>query len=137
MSCEKTLKEKQFRLTPQRQMIIDILHMNSDHLSAEDIINYVQGHLPSVDKSTIYRNLDLLLKIGCVYKSESPDGTIYHHADEGHHHHLVCSKCNRTIDCEEDVFSSVRKMLKEKYGFQLDSKHIVLTGRCANCKDSR
>jgi Fur family ferric uptake transcriptional regulator len=136
MSCEVTLKEKGIRLTPQRRMIVDIIHKKADHLSAEDIIQYVQSRMPGVNKSTIYRTLELLEKNDCVFKSESESGTIYHHAEEGHHHHLVCSKCGKTVDCDEDIFAPVEKALWEKHGFQIDFKHVVMSGLCKSCLNS-
>jgi len=70
-----------------------------------------------------------------VCKSELGDQFIYHHAEEGeHHHHLVCNKCGRTIDCEEDLFAPVEKLLGEKYGFRVDFKHVVMSGLCEECR---
>jgi Fur family ferric uptake transcriptional regulator len=136
MSCIVTLKKKGMKLTPQRRLIADILHDNEDHLTAEEIISYVQSRMKGVSKSTIYRTLEILEEAGCVYKSEVGDKCIYHHAHEGHHHHLVCSKCGKTIDCDEDLFTSMEKSLCNKYGFSIDFKHIVMKGLCAKCRRS-
>ena len=134
MSCVATLKEKGLKLTPQRRLIVDIIHDADAHLTAEEIISYVQSKMPGVHKSTIYRTLELLEEIGCVYKSELGDHFIYHHAEEGHHHHLVCSKCGKTIECDEDLFVPVEMSLVEKYGFRVDFKHIVMSGLCEECR---
>lgn len=66
MSCVKTLKAKGMKLTPQRMLIVDIIHDAKDHLTAEDIISYVQARMPGVNKSTVYRTLELLEETGCV-----------------------------------------------------------------------
>jgi len=71
MSCLETIKEKGLRLTVQRRLIVDIIHNAPAHLKAEDIIKRVQTKMPRVNKSTIYRTLDLLEKAGCVVKSEA------------------------------------------------------------------
>jgi Fur family transcriptional regulator, ferric uptake regulator len=133
MSCLATLKEKGLKLTPQRRMIIDIIHARGGHLTAEDIISYVQERMPGVNKSTIYRTLEILEQAGCVFKSESDDHFIYHHAEEGHHHHLVCIQCGKTIDCSENLFLPVEKLIAEKYGFQVNFKHLMINGRCEQC----
>ena len=137
MSCEKTLRNKGLRLTPQRRMIVDIIHHNPEHLMAEDIINHVQKHMPGVNKSTIYRTLDLLEQAGCVYKSSSGNGHIYHHAEEGHHHHLICEKCGCTMDCEDDLFAPVEKALARTCGFRVDFKHVVIKGTCRDCQERK
>jgi Fur family ferric uptake transcriptional regulator len=134
MSCLETLKEKGLRLTPQRRLIADVIHDTTTHLTAEDIITYVQGKMPGVHKSTIYRTLDILSEAGCVIKSESGNHAIYHHTEEGHHHHLVCVKCGKTVECSENLFSKVERSLAQKYGFQASFKHMVVSGLCKTCK---
>jgi Fur family transcriptional regulator, ferric uptake regulator len=135
MGCVGVLKKKGLKLTPQRRLIVDIIHDTKDHLTAEEIINHVHSRMPGVNKSTVYRTLELLEKNSCVFKSELSDKIIYHHAEEGHHHHLVCSKCGKTTDCREDLFAPVERSTREKYGFSVNFKHIVISGLCENCKN--
>lgn len=137
MSCIKTLKEHGLKLTPQRRLIVDVIHDINVHLTADEIIAHVQARMPEVHKSTIYRTLELLEKNGSIFKSELGDHAIYHHAEEGHHHHLVCSKCGKTIECDEELFTAVEKTLTEKYGFSVNFKHLVIDGLCEECKNKR
>jgi Fur family ferric uptake transcriptional regulator len=137
MSCIVTLKEKGLRLTPQRRLIIDAIHEADAYLTAEEIIAHVQARMPEVHKSTIYRTLELLEKNGSVFKSELGDHSIYHHAEKGHHHHLVCSKCGKTVECDEELFESVEKTLAEKYEFSVNFKHLVISGLCEECRNAK
>lgn len=134
MSCLNTLKEKGMRLTPQRRLIIDLIHDKISHLTAENIIKYVQQQMPGVNKSTVYRTLELLEKSGCVYKSELENHVVYHHADEGHHHHLVCERCGKTVECSEDIVTPLREELENKYGFHVHFQHLVMNGLCDECR---
>jgi Fur family ferric uptake transcriptional regulator len=134
MSCDITLKEQGFRFTPQRRLILDIIHSTNARLSAEGIVHEVRDRMPGVNKSTVYRTLELLERLGCVFKSESDNGTIYHHAEEGHHHHLVCRACGKTIDCEVAAFLPLERALDGKYGFRVDLNHVVMNGLCHECK---
>ena len=134
MSCISTLRKEGLKLTPQRKLIIDAIHDAEAHLTAEEIIAHVQARMPEVHKSTIYRTLELLEEAGCVFRSELGDHFIYHHAEGGHHHHPVCSRCGRTIECDEDLFTPVEKSLTEKYGFSVDFKHLVMSGVCKECR---
>jgi len=134
MSCVITLKKKGLKLTPQRMLIVDIIHQAEGHLTAEEIIRHVQARMPGVNKSTVYRTLELLVKAGCVYRSGIGDDFIYHHADEGHHHHLVCTICGKTINCDENLFSPLRQILQEKFSFYADFNHMVMSGTCRECR---
>jgi Fur family ferric uptake transcriptional regulator len=134
MSCITTFKAKGLRLTPQRKLILDIIHDAGAPLTAEMIITNVQERMPGVHKSTIYRTLELLEEAGNVYRSELGNQIFYHHPEEGHHHHLVCSKCGRSIDCDEDIFTPVERSIGAKYGFHIDFKHVVMSGLCKECQ---
>lgn len=134
MSCLTLLKKKGLKLTPQRRLIADIIDDANAHLTAEEIIASVQARMPGVNKSTVYRTLDLVEEAGCVLKSEMGDRSIYHNAEEGHHHHLVCSKCGKTVECDEDLFAPVEISLEKKYGFRADVRHMVVNGLCEDCK---
>lgn len=136
MSCVATLKEKGLKLTPQRILITDIIHDARGHITAGEIIENVQAKMPGVNKSTIYRTLDILEEAGCVYKSEQGNEFIYHHDHSGHHHHMKCTRCGKTVSCEEDIFVSVQRALITKYGFHADFKHIIVNGICADCLKS-
>ena len=135
MSCYSVLKEKGLRVTLQRRIILDYIHDNKDHITAESIINHVHSKFPQVNKSTIYRTLDLLEKNDCVFKSKSQDKTIYHHAEEGHHHHLICNRCGKTFDYDEDVLLPVRKKLEKTLGFQINFNHLIMNGLCKECRN--
>ena len=134
MSCLEVLKGKGLKLTPQRRLIVDVIHEAQAHLTVEEIIGCVQARMRGINKSTIYRTLELLEEAGCVYKSELGDHSIYHHAEEGHHHHLVCSQCRKTMDCDDDLFAPVKRTVGDKYDFRVDFKHVVMNGLCGECK---
>lgn len=134
MSCAVTLKGKGLKLTPQRRLILDIIHDSGGHFTAEEIFDYVAARAPGVNKSTIYRTLELLEELGCVFKSEFGDRFIYHHAEDGHHHHLVCRKCGKSIECDEDLFLPIKTTIYSKYGFRADLKHMMVSGICQDCR---
>jgi Fur family ferric uptake transcriptional regulator len=133
MSCVTTLRDRGLKLTPQRLLIADIIHAKG-HLTAGEIVRRVQAKMPGVNKSTIYRTLDVLEGAGCVYRRSSDSESVYHHDEEGHQHHLVCLGCGRTIDCEEDLFTSLQKLLMSRYGFQAEFKHATVSGTCRACR---
>ena len=137
MSCLQKLKQHSLKLTPQRRLIVEIIHGAHGHISAEEITAQVQKRMPGVNKSTIYRTLEVLERSDCVYRSESGGGTIYHHAEEGHHHHLVCRQCGKSAECAEDLFAPIEKSLLKNYSFNADFNHIVIEGLCSSCRSSR
>ncbi len=134
MSCSTVLKTKGYKLTPQRKVILDILHHTDTHLTADDIFLQVNERIPGVNRSTVYRTLELLESLGLVVRSELGSSHVYHHSEEGHHHHLVCRSCGRVVDCDEDILIPLESRLTEKYGFTADLHHHVIQGVCRRCR---
>ena len=134
MSCVETLRRRRLKLTPQRRLIVETIHAAGGHVTPEDIIARVQDKMPGINKSTVYRTLDLLEEAGCVVKSELASQTVYHHAEEGHHHHLMCVKCGRSTDYDEDLFATVATLLTDRVGFYADFTHTVVRGICGRCR---
>lgn len=135
MSCTEGLKEKGYRLTPQRMMVLEALHDAEEHIAAPEIYNRVRLKYPWINKSTVYRALELLKKLDLVTETElGGDRLYYHHIEKGHHHHLICQKCQRVIDIDENVFAALEDALRRKHKFQADLRHLAIQGHCLHCK---
>lgn len=129
------LRDKGYRLTPQREMVLAVLCQTPGHISAEDILQAVRKRYPYVNKSAVYRTLDILTAIGLVNPTDLGQGRveyeIHHHP---HHHHLVCRQCKTMIEAEARLFSSLEKSLHAEYGFTADLNHFAIFGLCRKCQ---
>ncbi len=134
MSCSIILKEKGYRLTPQRRVILGILHGEGTHLTADAIYEEVKRKIAGVNRSTVYRTLELMERLGLVVKAELHGSHVYHHSEEGHHHHLKCRGCGQVVELPEESLSLLRQALLEKQGFAADLNHHVITGLCHHCQ---
>ena len=128
------LSELDYRLTPQRLMIVSAIENSDDHISAEEIYTQVLAKYPHVNISTVYRTLELLKQLGLVTETDLGGGRVrYHPAGKGHHHHMVCKECGAIIDLDEAVLASLKDVLLREYKFIADLRHLAIFGRCVNC----
>ena len=135
MSCSKIIHDKGYRLTPQRMMVLDVLHKTDDHISAEEIFKEVKASYPYANISTVYRTLELLKKLDLVTEIDMGDGCIrYHLLEKGHHHHLICNKCGKVVDLPESFLKELKVKLADKYDFEADIKHMAVFGTCSDCR---
>ncbi len=142
-----TLSNYCCRLTRPRQAILDILSRTTGHLHAKDIYKEVLKVCDHAGLATVYRNLELLVRIGLVWKFDAGDNRtryeIAEPAGEGHHHHLICKKCNTIIDYSdsignENAFIFEReKKLTRKYKFKIENHSIDFYGICRTCNRAR
>jgi Fur family ferric uptake transcriptional regulator len=130
----ETLRERQFRITPQREMIIDALLSGEHHLTAEEIFGQVQTRTSAVNIATIYRTLDMLVEQGIATRTDLGGQIVYSPAGHGPHIHLVCRHCSYVIDADAQVLAALDEQLQRDYGFIADLRHISLFGVCPECK---
>jgi Fur family ferric uptake transcriptional regulator len=131
----KVLSQSGYRITPQRQMILQAIASAGSHISAEEIFERVCKSYPNIDLSTVYRTLELLSKLGLVTETDLGDGRKrFHSESKGHHHHLVCQKCGRVIDVDENMLEGLKRTFLEHYQFTADLTHMAFFGYCENCK---
>lgn len=130
----RKLTDRGYRLTPQRMMVVAAVEDADDHISAEEIYEQVIKRYPQMNISTVYRTLELMKAEGLVTETDMGDGRVrYHCMGKGHHHHLICQKCGRIIDVEEEVVNPLWADIKRKYGFKVGMKHMALFGICKQC----
>ncbi|HEY49508.1 MAG TPA: transcriptional repressor [Dehalococcoidia bacterium] len=129
------LRQKGYRLTPQRMMVLEAIEASDDHISAEEIHASARARYPYINISTVYRTLDLLKEKGLVTETDLGGGRyLYHPVGKAQHHHLVCGKCGKVRDIDATVFQQLRDELKNKYGFNAEFEHIAVFGTCKNCE---
>lgn len=129
------LRERGLRLTPQRLMILELLGQTTGHVAPEDIYQQVHQRFPMINRSTVYRTLDVLEELGLVRHGHVSDGAArYHLAQESHHLHLICHRCGHTIDVTDlDLAQPFARELQERFGFQADLTHFPVSGVCKAC----
>ena len=138
MSCHETLLENGHRLTPQRMLVIEVLHNADKHISAEEIYAQLHSRYPYANISTVYRTLELLKKLDLVTETNFGEGRVrYHVAEKGHHHHLVCNSCGKIIDLEESALHPLQDTLLQKYDFDADLRHLAISGECRRCRGGK
>ena len=139
MACEEVfvreLRERGFRLTPQREMVLSVMHEVDGLATADDIYGRVRKLSAAVDISTVYRTLDLLQEFKMVACVDPGDGQ--HHYEllgvHGPHIHLVCQACGTLIGVELEVVQPLADQLHDAHGFALDLDGLTLPGLCQHC----
>ena len=138
MGCHEILQKNGHRLTLQRMLVIEALHDAETHISAEEIYEQLHSRHPYANVSTVYRTLGLLKTLNLVTETDFGEGCVrYHVAEKGHHHHLICHSCGKTVDLEESALHPLKDALLREYGFDADLKHLAISGECSACRKKR
>ncbi len=128
-----SLREKGFRITPQRIAIVDYLLKTVDHPSADRIHKVIQKKYPMVSLSTVYKTLELLKEKRLVNEIEV-DGEARFDAHTDEHINLVCMNCGKIDDVNEDVLKDIQIRAARKSKYLVLKSSFELFGYCSNCK---
>lgn len=129
------LREQGYRMTPQRQIMMDAICEGGGHTTLPEIFERVQHKAPAINQATVYRTLHFLLNMGLIVKAEiAPGETVYEIAGRSPHHHLLCRVCHQEVEIEAQPLAALQAELQQRYGFLIDASHLLLTGLCAHCQ---
>ncbi|GAA4234799.1 transcriptional repressor [Actinomadura meridiana] len=133
-SWQEELRAKGYRVTPQRQLVLEAV-TNLEHATPEEICAEVQRTAQGVNISTVYRTLELLEELGLVKHAHLGHGPPnYHLAAEAEHIHLVCRGCHIVQDVDPATAGGLADVLERDFGFQTDVHHLTVYGRCKDCR---
>lgn len=142
MACEQVflqrLRERGLRLTPQREMVLAVMHEIEGSATAEEVYEQVRTQTLAVDISTVYRTLDLLQRLGIVACYTSPtDGQRRYEllGVHGPHIHLVCRSCGAVLGVSLDEAETFARQIEAMHGFVADIDQLSIEGLCQACTE--
>ena len=138
MNHERTvdsLRDKGYRLTPQRLIVLSIVAKARGHLGVDEVFERAKEAYPYMDIATVYRTLHLFKSLGVVTEVAIGDRLHYELTDpNGRHHHMVCRVCNGAFNLSPHYLEEFRVTLSREFGFEPDLEHFAVSGVCAQCR---
>jgi Fur family transcriptional regulator, ferric uptake regulator len=131
------LRSRGLRLTAQRRRVLAAVTA-LDHATPDSIGAWLREEAgtdgPAPDASTVYRNLELLERLGLVWHTHLGKGAPVYHVAEHPHLHVVCSSCGEVSSVDPGILDVAAERLAAEHGFTVDVGHVALTGTCRACR---
>jgi Fur family transcriptional regulator, ferric uptake regulator len=127
------LRRRGLRMTPQRRAIVAAIMRTQGHISPTSLTRTVQGEIPGVNASTIYRTLTLLEEAGVLAHAHLEGGAEYHRAEDAGHVHLECARCGTEDELSLEETDALQRLIEQHRGFVPDLAHFAISGLCADC----
>jgi Fur family ferric uptake transcriptional regulator len=131
----KPLPGSNFRITPQRKVILEELRMADSHPTADEVYKMARVRLPRISLGTVYRNLEILSQLGMIHKLELGGMQKRFDGKTQDHYHLRCLVCG----CIEDVPMEPQTVLEESVEELTDYKvlghRLEFIGLCLTCRE--
>ncbi len=130
------LRRKSRKITGPRQAILDLLRRQHHPLSIKEIF----AALPAgdCDLATVYRSMNLLESMGMVKRFDLGEGgarfELLAEGDDGHHHHLVCTRCAEVVEIEDCFPRELEQRIATRNGFKAVTHKLEFFGVCPRCQ---
>jgi len=126
------------RPTRQRAAIEGLLVNIGDFMSAQDLHARLRAQGDGVGLATVYRTLQSMADEGDVDMMRTSDGeAVYRRCSNGHHHHLVCRTCGRTVEVEGPAVETWTDKISAENGFSDVQHTLEIFGLCPSCQASQ
>ncbi|MBQ4232689.1 MAG: transcriptional repressor [Lachnospiraceae bacterium] len=129
--------------TKTRQLILDFLNEHTEScFTAADIYKNINESDGSINRATVYRNLDRLCQQGILlkFKDNDSDASLFRYSgDHEHcdsHMHAQCSDCGKLFHIEGEFARKFEEEVKTAYGIDVDPKKTIIVGKCDDCKNN-
>jgi Fur family ferric uptake transcriptional regulator len=124
------------RLTPSRRAVAEAVAEQDGHFTAEEVLDIARSRRRGVGRATVFRSLELLTGLGLVERVDLPSGEHAYVACQPaeHHHHVLCSRCGRSVDVADVGLASVLRRVEASTGYQIDTHRLELFGLCPECR---
>lgn len=132
------LRKHGYKLTPQRQAVIDTIVASQDMLTPARVYEKVSREHPDIGLVTVYRTLELLSRLGLICELHS-GGTCptYTASNPEHHHHLICSACGKVVDFTGHNLAPLENRLTRESGFKIQNHVLEFIGVCSTCQETK
>lgn len=135
---EAVLREKGYKLTEQRRLIIEVFNESPGHHTAQEIFDMVKEKFNGINFSTIYRNLELLSTLEIINKLQIESGVSHYElCGLEHHHHIICKKCGETREIDICPYANLGEEQLRAIGFKATDHKFEIYGYCSKCRLSK
>ena len=129
------LKSQDFRITPQRLLVIRILAESEGHPTVEEIYEEVKAEFPTTSLATVYKTISLLKELDEVLELGFPDGSNRYDGNKPFPHpHVICMKCKKITDPEFISLDDLSAEMSRQTGYRIFSHRLDFFGLCPDCQ---
>ncbi len=123
----------------RRMAVLAVFLQTDDHMSFRDLMNALKQGGQDIPSDFVKQTLNMMCRYGFASKKEFKGRpTLYEHRHLGlHHDHLICTKCNRIVEFENQQVESMQVEIAARHGFHVLQHRMEIYGLCGDCLKER
>lgn len=134
ISC--LLREKGYKVTPQRLAIYEALACTKIHPSAETLFQQLVPRYPMMSLATVYKTIEIFKNVGIATVINVGENSFRYELTAEHHPHMVCKQCHGVEDAIWPDDTDYKQKLLQQFQFNLHTQQFFFYGVCRTCKSA-
>ena len=130
-----TVDIKDLGLTRQREVVLQVIRDEPEHLTANGVFDKAKQLLPGIPFATVYNSLRYLKDAELIAEISFGSGASRFDSMTSRHDHAICTKCGKLVDMELDLPAELVARAAEFSRFQPESLELTLRGLCPDCTE--
>lgn len=130
------LREKGFKVTPQRLAICEFILSSKEHPTTDQVYQEVKKKYPTLSLATVYQTLHLLTEIGLLQELELSDGISRYDSDTSLHINIICKNCGMIQDYEAESVKDPWSQIIQDLEFKPTGQRLDIYRYCDRCQKS-
>lgn len=121
------------KLTPQREVVLQVIRDTEQHPTAGEIFEAARKRLPGISYATVYNSLRFLREAGLVREISFGDSASRYDREVERHDHAICTNCGKLVDFNLPEAAGLLRVAARKSQFKPESVQLTLLGLCPEC----
>ena len=136
---KKLFKQRKIDRFEDSLKILDVFLETERHVTTNELIQLLHENGYDFDPNFVRDTLKLMCRFGFAAKNRFENGEVrYEHLHLGHHHdHMICTKCKRIFEFEDEGLESLQAQIAKNHGFHMLQHRMEIYGICSNCIEDR
>lgn len=131
------LRERGFKVTPQRLAVYNVLSHTTAHPNAEMLYRELQPYYPTMSLATVYKTLSILCEVGLAQELNVSEDAFRYDANTQPHPHVRCTCCGRVDDIMDLSTDSLEEQAASETGYQIEAHQYYFFGVCPSCQGQK
>jgi Fur family ferric uptake transcriptional regulator len=127
------LRHRGLRLSAARRIVLEALFAAGRPITAEEVAAGIDGRVPPSDLASVYRNLEVLERLGLVRHLHLGHGPSLYAVGGDHHDLVACERCGASARLSPHLAQALREAVRSATGFEARFSHLPLPALCSRC----
>jgi Fur family transcriptional regulator, ferric uptake regulator len=122
-----------------RLTVLELFLQTEHHVTVSELAELLRQSGSNVSEEFIHDTIELMCRYGFAQHNLFDNGVMrYEHRHLGQHHdHMICTKCRKIIEFENQSVEQLQEQIASDYGFHMLQHRMELYGICRECQAVR